>query len=593
MGRSIPLSSRLMLSHGIVIALMLLVTPIALFAVQRFVFQVDTIATQNVHAIEATEKIRRELGIEVGDLLRKMAGASDATTDVPGEALQSAIAAARPYFTSDQGRESLRKFEDHYARFARDVRNRSFDTRTLPAHFDEMVSSLVALRSLKTAELARATDGARSFAASMFAVLITMAAAALLFGALSTWREIHAITQPVTRIKDLVRRIGEGDFDVAWSNGSIDEFNVLGRHIEHTGKALSAFRRSDFTRIVGEQRRSAAMLDSIGDGLVMFSDSGAIERINPVARRQLGIESAVDAVGKTFEQFGPAEAAARVRDLLAGRELSGSAQFEMPIERDGERRILAYSLSRFVGGDEDRPGAVMVLRDVTVERDFEKMRSEFVLRASHELRTPIASIRMGLGLLGERARYAPGTREAELLDTVQHEVLRLVQVLNDMLDLSRLRAGTQVMEKAPEDLAELVTAARARFAAAAAGKGIELGAEIEPGLPRLELNRAAFDRVLDSLLDNALRHTPRGGAVALHAARSNGRVELAVSDSGEGIAANQLAFVFQPFMQIGSRRNGAGLALAICREIVARHGGEIGVVSQLRRGSTFRIALPT
>ena len=136
------------------------------------------------------------------------------------------------------------------------------------------------------------------------------------------------------------------------------------------------------------------------------------------------------------------------------------------MESGGEKRVLAYSLHRFVEGESGRAGVVMVLRDVTVEREFDKMRSEFVLRASHELRTPIASIRMGLGLLGEKFHFPPGSRDEELFETVQQEIKRLVHLLTGLLDLSRLRVGEQSMERAPTDVAEFVTDAQRRFAPA-------------------------------------------------------------------------------------------------------------------------------
>src|SRR5262249_9927106 len=205
-------------------------------------------------------------------------------------------------------------------------------------------------------------------------------------------------------------------------------------------------------------------------------------------------------------------------------------------ERGGERRILTCSLHRFAEGESGRPGVVMVMRDVTVQREFDRMRSDFVLRASHELRTPIASIRMGLGLLGEKFRFEPGSRDEELYETVQLEIARMVRLLSDLLDLSRLRVGEQTMGRAPTDVGAIVAGARQRFAPAAASGGIELDASIEAGLPRLELCRSAFDRVLDNLIDNALRHTQRGGSIGLGAAQSGRRVTITVADNGEGIA---------------------------------------------------------
>jgi NtrC-family two-component system sensor histidine kinase KinB len=583
------LRSRLILSHGIIIALMLLVTPLALYAVHRFVVQVDTIAMENVRAIEATENIRRDVGVKIGELLRSMAGATD-RGDAAEQPLRGAIEEARPYFQSADERAALQAFEDKLARLDADIRKRSFDSTELPAHFAELVDATARMRAVKTAALANAAQSARDFASSMFVLVIAISLAALLIGIAVTLREIRAIAEPVDQLNSLIRRMSSGDFEIGFEAGRIADFNALGRHFETMAQALRVFRATNIERTVVEQRRSDAVLDNIDDGLVIFSDTGRIERINPVAERQLGIAHGI-APGRAFDEIGSARVAAQVRELLQHGELGGSAQLEMKIERDGDRRLLAYTLNRFVESQGGRPGVVLVMRDVTIQREFDRMRSEFVLRASHELRTPIASIRMGLGLLGEKMKFAPGSRDEELYEAVQHEVKRMVNLLTDLLDLSRLRVGDQTMERTPTDVADLVSAAEQRFAPAAASGEIALRAEIEPGLPRLELCRSAFDRVFDNLLNNALRHTSPGGSITLRAARSGAHVSMTVSDTGEGIASTQLALIFQPFVQVGGKRGGAGLGLAICKEIVTQHGGEITVASQLRSGTTFTITL--
>ena len=585
------LRSRLVLSHGIIIALTLLVTPLALFAVYRFVGQVDRIAVENVRAIEATERIRQQMGLEIGELLRQLAGGPESPAAAPVEPLRSAIEEARAYFTTPRERAAFEDFENKYRQLDRDMRNRAFDSTDLPAHFAALVAAVAQMRALKTQALANAAQDARDFAAQMFGLLIAFSFGALLIGFALMLREIRAITEPVDQLNTLIRRMGAGDFDIVYENGPIADFNALGRHFETMGHALRAFRTVNIERTIVEQRRNEAVLDNIGDGLVIFSDAGSIERINPVAERQLGIEHG-SAVGRTFDDVGPEPVARRVGELLEHGVVGGSAQLEMQIERDGDSRMLAYSLHRFVESQSGRPGVVMVMRDVTTQREFDRMRSEFVMRASHELRTPIASIRMGLGLLGEKLRFPQGSRDAELYETVQQEVTRMVHLLTDLLDLSRLRVGEHTMERTPTDVGALVAAAEQRFAPAALSGEIALRAEIEAALPRLQLSRSGFDRVLDNLMNNALRHTQPGGSILLRASRDERHVILAVSDTGEGIASNQLALVFQPFVQIGSRRGGAGLGLAICKEIVSQHGGDISVVSQPRQGTTFTIRLP-
>ena len=234
----------------------------------------------------------------------------------------------------------------------------------------------------------------------------------------------------------------------------------------------------------------------------------------------------------------------------------------------------------------------MVLHDVTEQRAFERVRSEFVLRASHELRTPVTGMHMAFGLLRERLSVAPGSREADLCETISEEMQRLNQLINDLLNFSRYQSGLQKLELAPCAIDELLNRACQRFAAVANDKQIELQVELTTPLPHIQVDPAQLDRVLDNLLDNAVRHTSTGGRIRLHARRHAERVIISIEDNGEGIAYGQQGRIFEPFVQVGRKKGGAGLGLALCKEIIQLHGGRMGVYSRPGQGTQFYMALP-
>ena len=132
---------------------------------------------------------------------------------------------------------------------------------------------------------------------------------------------------------------------------------------------------------------------------------------------------------------------------------------------------------------------------------------------------------------------------------------------------------------------------RERFAVEAAGKLIEIQIDLPEPLPALNADRAQLDRVLDNLVENALRHTPSGGQIRLQARRHGERVIISIEDNGEGIAYGQQGRIFEPFVQVGRKKGGAGLGLALCKEIVQLHGGRIGVYSRPGQGTQFYMAL--
>jgi NtrC-family two-component system sensor histidine kinase KinB len=312
--------------------------------------------------------------------------------------------------------------------------------------------------------------------------------------------------------------------------------------------------------------------------------------LNPVAQRQLGWEE--DRLGLGLgEALGRPELDEQLYLVLRGGTLERAPE-DLSIEIDGEARLLTYSLTPVSHTKGHILGAVMVLHDVTEQRAFERVRSEFVLRASHELRTPVTGMHMAFGLLQERVHFPPESREADLLKTVNEEMQRLMQLINDLLNFSRYQNGLQKLTLAPFDVSELLEESRVRFAEQAQEQDIILLVEMQEPLPRLNADRAQLERVLDNLLDNALRHTPHGGLIRLQARRHGERLIVSVEDNGEGIAYGQQARIFEPFVQVGRKKGGAGLGLALCKEIVQLHGGRMGVYSRPAQGTQFYMALP-
>lgn len=403
----------------------------------------------------------------------------------------------------------------------------------------------------------------------------------------------HAIARrfgaPIEALVQAADDIGQGNFEVTLPVSSAEEMNQLTKRFGIMAEALREHQAMNIDELLAGQQRLQAVLDSIDDGLLMIDREGYLEHLNPVAQRQLGWDT--DRLGQGLgTALDRPELDEQLQLVLRGGTLERAPE-DLSIEVDGESRLLTYSLTPVSHTQGHILGAVMVLHDVTEQRAFERVRSEFVLRASHELRTPVTGMHMAFGLFRERAKFPEDSREADLLDTVNEEMQRLMQLINDLLNFSRYQNGLQKLTLAPCSIEELLEQAQARFAGAAAQKGIELRVEVQGPLPRLQADQAQLDRVLDNLIDNALRHTAQDGLIRLQARRHGERVIISVEDNGEGIAYGQQGRIFEPFVQVGRKKGGAGLGLALCKEIVQLHGGRMGVYSRPGQGTQFYMAL--
>ncbi|QVQ83806.1 PAS domain-containing protein [Pseudomonas lundensis] len=443
-------------------------------------------------------------------------------------------------------------------------------------------------KALETINTAQAQ--ARERAMVIATVLGLVGVAVLIIGFITAHGIARRFGAPIEALAKAADNIGKGNFEVVLPLSSATEMNLLTRRFGIMAEALRQHQATNVDELLAGQQRLQAVLDSIDDGLLMIDQEGRLEHLNPVAQRQLGWDE-----GRLGQPLGEAlqrpELDQQLLTVLRGGSLERLPE-DLSVDIEGETRLLTYSLTPVSQPKGPILGAVMVLHDVTEQRAFERVRSEFVLRASHELRTPVTGMHMAFGLFLERAHFDPQSREADLLNTVNEEMQRLMQLINDLLNFSRYQNGMQKLTLAPCDLQEMLEHAQARFADRANAKDVEFVIDLQSPLPRLNADQAQLERVLDNLIDNALRHTPIGGQIRLQARRHGERVIISVEDNGEGIAYSQQGRIFEPFVQVGRKKGGAGLGLALCKEIVQLHGGRIGVYSRPGQGTQFYMALP-
>ncbi|MEB0039198.1 MULTISPECIES: KinB sensor domain-containing domain [unclassified Pseudomonas] len=464
------------------------------------------------------------------------------------------------------------------------------DNLMLTNSFKALRGTLISAHKQALDNISRTQNTARERALWVAGLLGLVGIAVLCIGFITAHGIARRFGAPIEALAKAADNIGQGNFEVTLPISSAAEMNLLTRRFGIMAQALRQHQATNIDELLAGQQRLQAVLDSIDDGLLMIDRQGRLEHLNPVAQRQLGWDE--NRLGQGLgEALQRPELDEQLYLTLRGANLERAPE-DLAIEVDGESRLLTYSLTPVSHTKGNILGAVMVLHDVTEQRAFERVRAEFVLRASHELRTPVTGMHMAFGLFQERVHFAPESREADLLNTVNEEMQRLMQLINDLLNFSRYQNGLQKLSLAPCAIEDLLAHARERFNQQADDQNIVLLVEIQEPLPRLHADQAQLERVLDNLLDNALRHTPENGLIRLQARRHGERVIVSVEDNGEGIAYGQQGRIFEPFVQVGRKKGGAGLGLALCKEIVQLHGGRMGVYSRPGQGTQFYMALP-
>jgi two-component system sensor histidine kinase KdpD len=337
-----------------------------------------------------------------------------------------------------------------------------------------------------------------------------------------------------------------------------------------------------------------AVIQGIEDGLVVLSPEGVVEQVNEVACAILDVERA-DALGTRFGALGTSHPhylrlRAAVADLLAHPEREPEP-LEIAMFLRGRDHFYVLRPTPFRALDGTPAGLVLVLQDVTYVRDQEARREQLMATLSHELRTPLTSLRMAAELL----HRDPATLDPErrtLVDAVHEDVLRLEDVAQRLVDVSRSRAMSIALERQRVDLKALVANLGRVFALQARERHVTLETDAPAGDVAVMGDPTKLTWAVSNLIANALRYTPEGGTIVVGVQATDGAARIAVRDTGAGIPPDRRERIFERFVQDGADGGAAGLGLAIVRDIVHAHDGRIHLESEMGHGSCFTIELP-
>ncbi|MEY3020160.1 MAG: hypothetical protein RLZZ272_1144 [Actinomycetota bacterium] len=370
----------------------------------------------------------------------------------------------------------------------------------------------------------------------------------------------------------------------AWLGSGRDERLELAgrggwRALAMTLGALGASHRALDDVVAERVPRLAAFVEAIIPPALVFSSSGRLVAANAAARELTGIGD--DVVGLTVVQALSSTAIVEaVQHVRANR-----TPVTLEVERAGRELRVSVSM---VGHE-----LLVVLEDRTRERRIEDVRRDFVVNASHELKTPVTSIQTLAEAL-EITLRSDASRAPMLAKRLVAESERLARLVGDLLDLRRLEEPGP-LERTSVDLAEVVRRTVAELLPRAEARDVHLEVDL-PGTARLAAVPADVDVIVKNLVSNAIKYNEDGGSVEVRVTSEDGLLILTVADTGIGIPQQDHARVFERFYRVDTARSratgGTGLGLAIVRHAVERHGGSIGVTSLLGEGTTFTVRLP-
>jgi two-component system, NtrC family, sensor histidine kinase KinB len=401
---------------------------------------------------------------------------------------------------------------------------------------------------------------------------------------------LPAILRPIAGLTRSVNAIREGNLELVVKVHSRDEIGQLAQAVNEMALSLREYRRSHRSQFLRALRSTQLALNSLSDAVAICNQSGEVELANEAAQNLFGLQP--EAVISSSANAAIVELFSRA--IIELRPLKPKSYADaIQIFCEGEEHFFLPEAIPILNEKRELIGVTLVLSDVTDIRRLSETKRGLIATVSHELKTPLTSVRLAIHALLSEKVGPLNFKQTELLAAARNDSDRLHRIIQNLLDMSRMESDRAAIRKQPVTVEQLVLQATDEFQTAFLDGGINLKIDISQEVSPVLADPPRIQHVFANLLNNALKHTPPGGEVRISASSEGQEVLFVVEDTGPGIAEEYLPHVFEEFFRVPGQelQTDTGLGLAIVKEIIELHGGKIDVESQAGKGAKFTFTL--
>jgi two-component system, NtrC family, sensor histidine kinase KinB len=607
------LRKKLAFSYGLLIVILLAVSVWSIYHLAHLGRAIDMILVKNYKSILASENMKEALERMDSSAMFFVASHTDKARQQFAEKatkFSQELQIISGNITEPGEDQIIADIDSQYSSYKQQVEQFLSAPESLSSveqsniYFKQLEPAFVALRArlddaLRINQQAMLAANDRATAESWEAEISMagVAAAALGIALLFAWRFTRYVVDPISSLTDKAKRIGEGDFEQFIDIQSQDEIGALAAEFNRMTARLRDLRKSDYWRLLLEQKKSDAVINSIYEPVIVTDARGRVLKVNAAAQRLF----------ESFRKGSKADGDITLSGFSAGeriiRAVEDAVRMQQPVASEDEAALVpikvggaerSYRLRTTLMRDEDGRliGAVTVLEDITDIREVDRLKTEFISVASGKLGEPLHSLQLALHALVEGYMGEFTEQQMDMLISARQAAEQLEDMMSDLLELAEIESGARNISTERLRPIDIARSAIERFQSDAESKRIRLESSVWPDLPWVIADRRAMKSIFDNLLSNAIRHTPRDGTVKIEATERGGRIYFCVRDTGEGIPEEYLPNLFGRFVKIEGRPGGGtGLGLALVKRLVEAQGGQISVESRVGEGATFAFML--
>jgi len=398
------------------------------------------------------------------------------------------------------------------------------------------------------------------------------------------------ILRPIQRLTQSAEEIKQGNLDLIVKTDTHDEIGRLSEAFNAMTASLREVRRSDEAKLVRIQHSTQQTFDNLPDAVAILDLEGKVEMATETAGNIFGLKRNI-----RIESIPLRWITDLYKNALKGDHASEKESATAVVQHfvNAEEHFFRPMTAPILNNRKELIGIILILKDVTDQLEQDELKKGVISTVSHQLKTPLTSIRMAIHLLLDDKIGPLTPKQQELLIAAREDSEHLHKILNSLLDISRIVSGKMAMEFHAVPPYQIVSETVESFRGAALGYGVKIHALLPGDLPEVWADTMRIGHVFANLLSNALKYTASGDTVTVAAQVGEEQVEFSVSDTGKGIPDQYLSRIFDPFFRVPGQEadTGTGLGLSIVKEIIEAHGGTVTVKSKTGEGTTFSFTL--
>lgn len=570
----VRIKTKLSLGLGFLFAVIVLLTVAGLYALNRLSSDAQAVLQDNYITLQFVENMRKSLDTYEAYLSdeRPAPGAREGFIQV----FETNLAKQEGNITEAGEMEATQSLRSQFEALKKDPdfsNNREILIRDL----------LHRISDVNMFAIVRKNEAARETAEQANVLLGIIAVLCFLISFVFIVNFPGYIADPIRQLTESIRQIADKNYSERLFFKSRDEFGELATAFNDMASRLDAYEHSNLAELLFEKKRMETLLDNMTDAVLVLDENSKVLFVNPVACQLMSVKK-TELLGKY------APDAALHNDLL--RSLLQTTTTDPLKIYYNEKE--SYFQKETIAVRVERPnfpadaGAVILLKNVTSFKELDQAKTNFIATISHELKTPISSIKMSLSLLEDKRIGPLNEEQQKLLAHIRGDSQRLLNITGELLDLAQVETGNIRLNILPGDPNNILQYALETVQIQAEQKNVRLEIHKDDDLPMIKTDTDKTTWVLVNLLTNAIHYSPEGSAVVIELRKEPGALVFSVRDFGKGIEERFHSRLFDRYFQVpDSPQTGTGLGLAICKEFIEAQGGEIGLESEVGKGSRF------